>query len=123
MFTMPTKRIISTLLLLCALTLTATGCYPLTPTQEAVTFFPPSTRTKASCIIRRESGGNPNAVSATGDYGLFQINRAAHAANFYRLYHKQFTTYALHTDYNARYARYLYDVAGWSPWNNGRYPC
>ena len=33
---------------------------------------------EAWAIAMRESGGNPKAISATGDYGLFQINRAAH---------------------------------------------
>lgn len=33
---------------------------------------------QALCIIRGESGFNPGAVSETGDYGLAQLNRAAH---------------------------------------------
>ena len=123
---MQTRTLLRTLLLLCAvavLSVTASGCYPVTPTQEALTYFPPSARTKAACIIRRESGGNPDAVSSTGDYGLFQINAAAHAANFYRLYHVSFYGNIRKISYNARYARYLYGVAGWTPWNNGRYAC
>ena len=99
------------------------ACYPATPTQEALTYFPPSARTKAACIIKRESGGNPDAVSSTGDYGLFQINAAAHAQNFQNLYHVSFYGNIRKVSYNARYARYLYGVAGWTPWNNGRYPC
>ena len=30
-------------------------------------------------IIQNESGGDPNAISATGDYGLMQINKCNHA--------------------------------------------
>jgi hypothetical protein len=32
----------------------------------------------ALCIARAESGFNPHAISATGDYGVGQINRFAH---------------------------------------------
>lgn len=30
----------------------------------------------ALCVVRGESGFNPGAISHTGDYGVFQINRA-----------------------------------------------
>ena len=93
------------------------------PTTQATGYFPTQARTKAACIIKRESGGNPAAISPTHDYGLFQINRAAHKASFENRYHRRFETYALTVEYNARYARYLYDVAGWTPWNGGRYAC
>lgn len=36
----------------------------------------------ALAIIQCESRGNPNAISATGDYGLFQINAATWAEFF-----------------------------------------
>jgi hypothetical protein len=34
---------------------------------------------EAWAIIMRESGGREDAISATGDYGVFQFNRAAHS--------------------------------------------
>lgn len=33
---------------------------------------------EAWAILMRESGGRPDAISSTGDYGVFQLNRAAH---------------------------------------------
>lgn len=33
---------------------------------------------EAWAIAMRESGGRPDAISPTGDYGAFQLNRAAH---------------------------------------------
>ena len=103
-----------------------TGC---SPTTQAAGYFPPSARTKITCIIQRESGGDPTAISPTQDYGILQLNRAAHATNFYNRYHLPFTTYALTVKYNAMYGRYLYDYyrahggSGFEPWNGGRYPC
>jgi len=38
----------------------------------------------ALCVLERESGGNPGAISRTGDYGLPQINRASHPWVDYR---------------------------------------
>lgn len=125
---MPTKRVIPTLLLavLIPAAATLTGC---SPTTTAVGYFPTAAQPKARCIILRESGGNPDAISATGDYGLFQINRAAHQTNFQNRYHVPFYPNILSVSYNARYARYLYDYykrAGmnpFTPWNGGRYSC
>ena len=110
------------------LSTTLTAC---SPTAQALTFFPSDARTqrKAACIIRRESGGNPNAISPTRDYGLFQINRAAHKQTFQARYHTSFETGALRPDLNARYARYLYDyykgrgLDPFTPWHGGRYSC
>ena len=34
----------------------------------------------AWAIAMRESGGRANAISSTGDYGVFQFNRAAHSS-------------------------------------------
>ena len=114
------------ILLLFAVAVTACS-----PTAQALTFFPQDSHTqrKAACIIQRESGGNPNAISPTRDYGLFQINRAAHKANFQARYHISFETGALRPDLNARYARYLYDYYKargqdpFTPWHGGRYSC
>lgn len=107
------------------------GLTSCTPAQNAAAYFRdiPGGQAKAACIINRESGGNPNAISATHDYGLFQINRAANAAEFDQLFGGPFDTKALDPTLNARYARWLYDYwasrgrSGWSPWAHGRYPC
>lgn len=34
---------------------------------------------EAWAVAMRESGGRPDAISSTGDYGVFQFNRAAHS--------------------------------------------
>ncbi len=94
-----------------------------TPTDVGLLPFPPSLRPTAACIIKRESGGNPGAVSATRDYGLFQINRAAHKAQFERMFGAPFERKALDARLNGQYAYYLYRVAGWSPWRGGHYRC
>ena len=127
MFTMPTSKRFLTLLFAFLIPAAAlTGC---SPTTDALNYFPPAARSKARCIILRESGGNPDAVSPTGDYGLFQINAAAHAANFQRRYGVSFYGNIRKVSYNARYARYLYDyyaargLSPFTPWNGGRYPC
>ena len=40
--------------------------------------FPRSARSMAFCIVNRESGWNPGAISRTDDHGLAQINRPSH---------------------------------------------
>jgi len=40
--------------------------------------FPRETRGWALCVVGRESGFNPGAVSSTDDHGLPQIHRTAH---------------------------------------------
>lgn len=44
-----------------------------------VGFRGPALRT-AWAIVMRESGGRPDAISATGDYGIFQINRRTYGS-------------------------------------------
>jgi hypothetical protein len=34
----------------------------------------PAAAPKAACVAAHESGGNPSAISATGDWGLYQIH-------------------------------------------------
>lgn len=36
----------------------------------------------ALCVARGESGWNPGAISHTGDYGVFQINKASHYSTY-----------------------------------------
>lgn len=102
-----------------------TGCKPMTPEQTGRYWFRdvPNGPAIASCIMKRESGFNPKAISATGDYGLFQINRRAHKAQFERKLGGPFEQKALDPWNNARYARYLYNQVGWSPWRGGRWAC
>lgn len=102
------------------LLLTMTAC---TPTDIGVAQFKPAQRAVARCIIQRESGGNPRAISATQDYGLAQINRSAHKRQFERMYGAPFERKALDPVLNGKYAAYLYSVAGWSPWRGGKYRC
>lgn len=40
--------------------------------------FPPYARAWAHCVAARESGGNPAALSTTGDHGVGQINYVSH---------------------------------------------
>lgn len=96
------------------------GCSPV---NVGLAQFPAALRPVASCIIQRESGGNPSAVSPTRDYGLFQINRAAHKRQFERMYGAPFERKALDARLNGQYAYYLYRQVGWSPWNGGNYRC
>ena len=126
---MPTKRIFH-ICFYAALAAAASIFLPAcSPTTQAAGYFPPSARTRITCIIQRESGGNPRAISPTGDYGILQLNRLAHKAAFEARYHRRFETYALTVEYNASYARYLYDyyaargLSPFTPWNGGRYAC
>lgn len=110
------------------LVLLAPAC---TPTQIGTAQFRdvPRGTTISACIIKRESGGDPSAISPTRDYGLFQINRSAHKANFERMFGGPFERKALDPTLNAKYARYLYNyyaqrgMSGWTPWRGGRYSC
>lgn len=110
-------------IVLAALALTAVLLTSCSPAEYGAMHFPPHARDVARCIIQRESGGNPSAISPTRDYGLFQINRRAHKAQFERIFGAPFERKALDPDLNSRYARYLYDRVGWSPWRGGNYRC
>ena len=70
----------------------------------------------AACIVGRESGWNPFAVSATGDHGLFQFNRLAHPwLDMSRIYEIRF---------NVRLAwRMSRHGTNWGPWSGGTYAC
>lgn len=64
-------------------------------------------------IAMRESGGRANAISSTGDYGVFQFNRAAHSDQPWWN-----TTKLLTRDYNIMVA-YNMSQHGktWYPWD------
>lgn len=70
----------------------------------------------AAAIAMAESGGNPGAISSTGDYGLWQINA--------RSWPQFDSRRLLEPAYNARAMATIYKGSGWTPWatyKNGRY--
>lgn len=68
---------------------------------------------EAWAIAMRESGGNPRAISSTGDYGLFQINKAAHSKNDWWNDRKM-----LDANYNASIAAHFSQKGkNWSAWD------
>lgn len=78
------------------------------------TVFPEDPDT-AVRIVTAESGWNPNAVSATDDHGLFQIN-GVHLRPFGVAWGYTRTD-LLDPVLNIRVARAVYDEAGgWTPW-------
>lgn len=68
---------------------------------------------EAWAIAMRESGGRPDAISATGDYGVFQFNKAAHGRQDW--WH---TKKLLTRDYNVKIAfRMSKGGKWWGPWD------
>lgn len=68
--------------------------------------FPESQWSNASLVIRKESGGRPNAVSRTDDHGCFQL-------------HKGYASWGravYNADFNAQKAYRMYKSRGWRPW-------
>ena len=126
---MPTKRIFHICFYAALAALASIFLPACSPTTQAAGYFPASARTRITCIIQRESGGNPLAVSPTGDHGILQVNYVAHHRNFENRYHVPFFPNIYSVRYNAMYGRYLYDYyrsrggSGYEPWANGRYPC
>ena len=75
-------------------------------------YFPANQVENALLVMQGESGGNPNAVSHTSDYGLFQIN-APTWCKFFGVTREQLKDPEL----NVKLARVIYDRAGgWAPW-------
>lgn len=74
-------------------------------------YFPSSQVNNALLTMKRESGCRPNAVSATNDHGLMQINYRWHAGKVggvkSRLYDPET---------NIRIAAGIYQGRGWSAW-------
>lgn len=79
-----------------------------------------------------ESGHDPGAISpGGGNWGLFQINRPAHEADFVQFANallddegappddprRTWAGGVLNADLNAAYARKLYNGSGWGPWS------
>lgn len=68
---------------------------------------------EAWAIAMRESHGRERAISRTGDYGLFQINKAAHGKNRWWNDKKM-----LSGTYNAEIAHYMSNGGkNWSAWD------
>lgn len=72
----------------------------------------------AMCIVNRESGWNPRAVSATNDHGLFQLNAPTWQRFFGGRWQRVYDPVA-----NVRMAYTIYRRAGRSPWHGGRWSC
>jgi hypothetical protein len=70
---------------------------------------------EAKAIADCESHMNPNAVSRTNDHGLFQIN-IVHRGSFEQVTGQSWSE-VYSSFWNAEYARWLYDRAGWAPWS------
>lgn len=68
---------------------------------------------EAWAIAMRESGGNPKSISASGDYGVFQFNHAAHGGQTWWSSRKLLTP-----EYNIQIA-YRMSKGGkwWGPWD------
>lgn len=75
-----------------------------------------------SCVINRESGGQPHVKSRTSDYGLMQINRVN--LGFLRSAGIAWQMADLYDPLtNLRAAKALYDLSGKSPWAAQRRRC
>jgi len=79
--------------------------------------FPPHTWQRVYCIINRESGWNPRAVSRTNDHGLLQLN-AIHRSRFPGLWPRRYEIQA-----NIRMGYLLWRDVGFQPWQGGGYSC
>lgn len=112
------KRTLIALLCIVGLTLGASACTPRGSSRGAIQQYFPEQYDKAVRVVNCESGMNPDAVSPTSDYGLFQINKV-HRPMVERMgysWSQIFDPYV-----NSRVARVIYDDAarrgnGWSPW-------
>jgi hypothetical protein len=94
-----------------------------TPLMRAISLtlvaraFPARTRPWALCIVLRESGANPGAISKSHDYGLAQIHVAVHPEyDAWRLTHDP--------GYSARsFAKLSRKGRDRQPWRGGKYAC
>ncbi len=74
-------------------------------------FFPDAVET-ALCLMRAESGGNPNALSSSNARGLMQVHAPSWAAKLGLSYDDLYDPVT-----NLSAALYVYDHFGWSHWN------
>jgi hypothetical protein len=68
-------------------------------------------------VMMAESSGNETAVSPTGDYGLMQINLAAHYSKIPGSTTDEKIQWLFNPYNNISLAKQLYDGSGWSSWN------
>jgi hypothetical protein len=82
--------------------------------------WPPSEWARATCIAWHESRYRPRTVSKTGDYGLWQINRAtwdpAWNPRAARVVGQVRWERIYEPDVNARVAARIWRHLGWRPW-------
>lgn len=97
--------------------LVLTAC---TPQQAVALHFGdnPALHQQAKAIVACETGGtwDPYAVSPTNDHGIFQINATYHRAAFERFTGQPWSK-VYDPQWNAAYARHLYNTSGWRPWS------
>jgi soluble lytic murein transglycosylase-like protein len=75
-------------------------------------YFEPADRARVLCLMGYESGGNPNALSPTQDYGLMQIHAPIWAPTFGVSYSDLFDPRL-----NLMLARRILDRQGWTAWS------
>lgn len=84
--------------------------------EDAIARWFPEVYDKAVDVARCESGMNPSAVSpGGGNHGLFQIN-TVHRESFASVTGVSWEDGIYVAEHNTRFARWLYDDQGWSPW-------
>lgn len=106
-----------------ALALAATACQDTrTPTEQAASWWPPSERPAARCVIAHESHGDPRVVGSAGELSVLQIH-PVHAADYTRLTGKPFST-VVDSRLAGQYGYHLWLVSGrsWRPWST-RHVC
>lgn len=87
--------------------------------EAAIRKWFPDVYEKATRVARCESGLNPRAThtnrDGSTDHGTFQIN-SVHKKNFTAVTGQPFFDGVYSPDYNAQYARNLFNSSGWRPW-------
>ena len=82
-------------------------------------YFPPSQWDNADCITLHEvTDQNPNAVSPTDDWGLFQINRPTWDPDRNPLspFTREQWAHVLEPNVNVWMAAHIYSRSGWGAW-------
>lgn len=83
--------------------------------EAAVSAWFPDPFSQAWGVSGCESGHDPGAISpGGGNWGLFQIN-TVHKKSFTNVTGQPWSS-VLNANYNAQFARWLYDSSGWGPW-------